>query len=238
MCKYLTLNCTVGALETPVLFTQCKKIEWNIPASGFPTAVQSFYCKKTPVQKYTGPCSESHSHPGNKGLLEESDVLCELLHHKGTETHQLQEFISTICQAFVHFLKREQRRENPLKMAMLKAAMSWGTVENKFASSSLNQHRFLQQPHHIPLQLDWELWALQPPSHLLEAPTWKLHTQRGVALALQAPAICITAGHPHHLPGCSHFSKTSTTAGLPSSSEMGQVNVSSLFWKGVFYSPE
>lgn len=133
-----------------------KKIEQNIPASCFPTAVQSFYCKKTPknpVQKYTGPCSESPSQAWNKGLLEESGVLCELLHHKGTETHQLQEFISTICQAFVHFLQREQRRENPLKMVMLKAAVSWGTVANKkFASCFLNKHRFL----HTPLQLDWE----------------------------------------------------------------------------------
>lgn len=94
-------------------------------------------------------------------------------------------------------------------------------------------------PHHIPVQLDWEPWA-QPPSPLLEeATTWKLRTQRGVVpLALPAPARSITAGHPQHLPGCSHSGKTSTTAGLPSSSKVEQVNESSLFWKGIFYSPD
>lgn len=159
--KCTTVNCTAGASLTPLLFTQCKKIEYS--SLMFSNCSAVLLLQKT-VQKYTGPCSESPSHPWNKGLLEESGVLCELLHHKGTETHELQEFISTICQAFVHFLQTEQTRENSLKMAMLKAAVSWGAVENKkFASCFRNQHRFLQQSHHAPLQLGWnnELSSLQ-----------------------------------------------------------------------------
>lgn len=92
-------------------------------------------------------------------------------------------------------------------------------------------------PHPCPAGLG--AMSSQPPSPLLEeATTWKLHTQRGEALALPAPARNITAGHPQHLPGCSHSGKTSATAGLPSSSKVEQVNESSLFWKGIFYSPD
>lgn len=158
MCK-CTMNCTVAALQPPLPFTHYKKLNEIFQPQFFQLQCSPFIekKKKKPVQKYTGPCCESPSHPWQRGLLEESGVLGELLHHKGTETHQLQEFISTICQAFVHFLQREQRRENPLKRVMLKVAVSWGTIENrKFASCFLNQHRFLQQPHHTSLQLEWE----------------------------------------------------------------------------------